>query len=116
MLEKIIQQIDEQTAAVLIQSPNFFGVLEPVKEPLQEGQSKWEPYNFMCQSLGLWLYASAAEIGADIAVGDCQPLGFPCSLAALMSAIWLAVKSWSGNCPAALSEKLSIHKGEEDLS
>ena len=67
--------IDENTAAILIQSPNFFGALENAKEIFAQAKSK-RALSILCANpLSYGIYASAGELGADIAVGDCQPFG-----------------------------------------
>lgn len=76
-LEKIKQQLDEETAAILIQSPNFFGVLEPVKEIAAMAKQVGALTILCANPLAYGIYASAAELGADIAIGDCQPFGIP---------------------------------------
>lgn len=76
-LEKIREQINDQTAAVLIQSPNFFGVIESVKEIFTLAKQA-EALTILCANpLSYGIYASAEELHADIAVGDCQPFGIP---------------------------------------
>lgn len=76
--EEVIQQhLDDQTAAILIQSPNFFGVLEHVKK-ISAMAKQVGALTILCANpLAYGLYPSAAEEGADIAVGDCQPFGLP---------------------------------------
>ncbi|MFI5343685.1 MAG: aminomethyl-transferring glycine dehydrogenase subunit GcvPA [Chlamydiales bacterium] len=75
--EQFRSLIDAQTAAVLIQSPNFFGVLETCS-PLFESAQQNGAVSIVCANpLVYGLFKSAAEQGADIAVGDCQPLGLP---------------------------------------
>lgn len=77
VMEKIEELLDEQTAAVLIQSPNFFGALEPVKT-ISELAKQVGALTILCANpLAYGLYASAAELGVDIAVGDSQPFGLP---------------------------------------
>ena len=76
-LEKIKQQLDDQTAAILVQSPNFFGVLEPVKELSILAKQVGALIILCANPLAYGLYACAAELGVDIAVGDCQPFGIP---------------------------------------
>lgn len=72
--------ITDDTAAVLIQSPNFFGCIEDVKaiEPLVHAQKSLLVLSVNPLSLGL--LESPGELGADIVVGDAQPLGIPASL------------------------------------
>lgn len=71
------QQLDEQTAAILVQSPNFFGIMEDVKEWSQQAKT-FGALTIVCANpLTYALFSSASELGADIAVGDSQPLGLP---------------------------------------
>lgn len=76
-LEEFDKLLDDQTAAVLIQSPNFFGALELVKEISKRAQQAGALTILCANPLAYGIYASAAELGADIAVGDCQPFGIP---------------------------------------
>jgi glycine dehydrogenase subunit 1 len=69
--------IDEQTNSVLLQSPNFFGVIDDVKSITALGKTKGALSILCANPLSYGLYASASELGADIAVGDTQPLGLP---------------------------------------
>jgi glycine dehydrogenase subunit 1 len=76
-METIQHHLDDQTAAILIQSPNFFGVLENVKK-ISAMAKQVGALTILCANpLAYGLYASADELGADIAVGDCQPFGIP---------------------------------------
>lgn len=69
--------IDSDTAAILLQYPNFFGLIDPVKE-VSAAAKKHQALLILCANpLVYGLYASAGEIGADIAVGDGQPFGLP---------------------------------------
>ncbi|GAB6931020.1 aminomethyl-transferring glycine dehydrogenase subunit 1 [Paenibacillus sp. JCM 10914] len=78
--EALSAAISDDTAAVLIQSPNFFGCIEDVKsiEPLVHGQKALLVMSVNPLSLGL--LESPGVLGADIVVGDAQPLGIPASL------------------------------------
>lgn len=69
--------IDENTAAVLVQYPNFLGVIEPVQTIFGKAKAKGALAIICANPLVYGLFASAAELGADIAVGDCQPFGLP---------------------------------------
>lgn len=71
--------LDEQTAAIIVQSPNFFGTLENVKHISAVAKEKGALSVLCANPLAYGLFASAAEQGADIAVGDCQPLGLSLS-------------------------------------
>lgn len=76
-LDTADELITEQTAAVLVQSPNFLGVIEDVA-PLAASAKKAGALTILCANpLAYGLFASAGELGADIAVGDGQPFGIP---------------------------------------
>jgi glycine dehydrogenase subunit 1 len=79
-LDQLRQAVDENTAAVLVQTPNFFGCLEDIRsiEPLIHAQNGLLVVSVNPLSLGL-LEAPGA-LGADVVVGDAQPLGIPTSL------------------------------------
>ncbi|KRE32549.1 aminomethyl-transferring glycine dehydrogenase subunit GcvPA [Paenibacillus sp. Soil522] len=72
--------ITEETAAVLIQTPNFFGCVENIRavEPLIHAKKGLLVLSTNPISLGL--LESPSELGADVVVGDAQPLGIPASL------------------------------------
>lgn len=76
-LEKFYEAVDENTAAVLMSYPNFFGVVDDIKSASAYAKSKGALTTICANPLVYGLYASAKEIGADIAVGDCQPCGLP---------------------------------------
>lgn len=68
-------EIDDQTAAVLLGYPNFFGVIDDIKKVSSKAKEV-DALTIVCANPLIYgLFASAAELGADIAVGDCQPFG-----------------------------------------
>lgn len=69
--------LDDNTAAVLLQYPNFFGVIDPVQAAAAKAKAAGALTILCANPLVYGLYANANEIGADIAVGDCQPFGIP---------------------------------------
>jgi len=74
-LEKLEQLIDDKTAAVLVQQPNFFGQLEPVEEISRLIHAKKGLMVVAVDPISLGILKPPAEYGADIAVGDGQALG-----------------------------------------
>lgn len=76
-MQQLISQIDENTAAVLVQYPSFLGGIEDLKSVSAYAKSKGALVIICANPLVYGLFASAYELGADIAVGDCQPFGLP---------------------------------------
>ncbi len=74
---KAIEAIDNNVAAVLAQSPNFFGIVEDIK-PIALKAKEHGALTILCSNpLSFGLFHTPGELGADIAVGDCQPFGIP---------------------------------------
>ncbi len=75
--ERLAALLDERVCAVVVQSPNFYGCIEPMRA-LAPAAKRFEAlYIAVCSPLPLALLATPGESGADIAVGDGQPLGNP---------------------------------------
>jgi len=71
--------IDDKTAAVLLGYPNFFGVIDDIA-PIAASAKAAGALTIVCANpLVYGLYASAVELGADIAIGDMQPFGLSLS-------------------------------------
>lgn len=70
-------KLDDEIAGVIIQSPNFFGCIEPCAE-LFEMVKNIDAITVMNTDLiSLGILKSPADLGTDIAVGDAQSLGNP---------------------------------------
>lgn len=68
-------EVDDQTACVIVQYPNFFGCLEDLSGLAKSCHDKGALLIVVTEPLSLGLLTSPAELGADIAVGDAQPCG-----------------------------------------
>ncbi|OEF99616.1 glycine dehydrogenase (aminomethyl-transferring) [Vulcanibacillus modesticaldus] len=78
-LEELKETIDAQTAAVIIQYPNFFGLIEdvlPIEEVTHQNKSL---FIVSANPMALPILKAPGEFRADIVVGDNQPMGIPTS-------------------------------------
>lgn len=66
---------ETKAAAVLVQSPNYFGVIEPMRILAKAAKDSGAVPIAVCDPLSLGLLEAPGECGFDIAVGECQPLG-----------------------------------------
>ena len=79
-LDAMASQLDKKTSACLyLQSPNFFGQLEEMEKVAEMIHSVGAKLIAGCNPIALGLLKTPAEQGADIAVGEGQPLGMPLS-------------------------------------
>jgi glycine dehydrogenase subunit 1 len=67
--------IDDETAAIFIQSPNFLGAVEEVAELADRASANGALVVVSADPMSLGLLRPPGECGADIAVGEGQPLG-----------------------------------------
>jgi len=73
--EKLKSVVDKNTAAVLVQSPNFFGIIEDVTEVeklIHENKGNLIMY---VDPISLGILKTPGDLGADIVVGEGQSLG-----------------------------------------
>jgi glycine dehydrogenase subunit 1 len=77
--DHIRQAIDDTTAAVLLQNPNFFGVIDDHSDIVKMCHDRGILVVQSVNPIALALLKTPGEIGADIATGEGQPLGIPLS-------------------------------------
>lgn len=75
----IKKNINDKTLVVCIQSPNFFGCIEPSWEIPQLAKKYGALSIFSANPLSLGILKDPGSMGFDIAVGEGQPLGNPIS-------------------------------------
>lgn len=71
--------IDDNTAMVAVSYPNFFGQIEDFKGLAEKVHEAGALLVMVVNPLMLGLFKSPGELGADIVVGEGQPLGVPMS-------------------------------------
>ncbi|HCS11358.1 MAG TPA: aminomethyl-transferring glycine dehydrogenase subunit GcvPA, partial [Clostridiales bacterium] len=76
--EKLKSLVSDKTAAVIVQNPNFFGVIEDLKD-LAEITHKVKKASFVAsvEPISLALLKKPGELDVDIVVGEAQPFGMP---------------------------------------
>lgn len=77
---KLAEAIDGDTAAVLMQSPNFFGSIEDLRSVELLIHAVKGLLVVSANPIALGVLEAPGKLGADIVVGDAQPLGIPASL------------------------------------
>ncbi len=68
-------RLGEDVAAVVVQHPNVFGILEPARDLFAAARKVGARAIHVFDPLALGILASPGELGADIAVGEGQSLG-----------------------------------------
>jgi len=76
---RLAAAITETSAAVVLQQPNFFGVVEDAPRVSELAHRAGALLVACVDPISLGVLSSPGEYGADLAVGDGQPLGIPLS-------------------------------------
>ena len=69
--------IPEDVSGVFVQSPNYFGIVEDVEAASEAAHEAGALCVAVCDPTSLAVLEAPGEQGADVAVGECQPLGMP---------------------------------------
>jgi len=99
---ELAAELDERTAAVLVQYPNMFGCVEDFGAVAQEIHGAGGLLVTAVYPVALGILKSPAEMGADIAVGDGQSLGNPLSFGGPSFGFIAARKAFIRNMPGRI--------------
>jgi glycine cleavage system P protein (glycine dehydrogenase) subunit 1 len=76
-LAAVREALDDQTACLVIQQPNFFGCLEDARELVEAAHEVGALAVVCCDPISLGMLVRPGEYGADIVVAEGQSLGTP---------------------------------------
>ncbi len=79
-LDKLEKEVSDKTAAVIVQSPNFFGIIEDLKTT-GEIAHKGKKTTFIASvdPISLAILKKPGELDVDVVVGEAQGMGMPLS-------------------------------------
>jgi glycine dehydrogenase subunit 1 len=76
-LDALKAEMSDEVAAVIVQYPNFFGQIEPLKEIEPIAHTGKSMFIVSSNPLALGALTPPGKFGADIVAGDAQPFGIP---------------------------------------
>ena len=111
-LEKLKELLDGETACVLIQQPNFYGLLEDGDEIGAIATKQDVKFILSCNPISLGTLKAPSEYGADIAVGEGQPLGIPLSYGGPYLGFMAATEKLMRRLPGRIVGETKDSKGQ----
>jgi glycine dehydrogenase subunit 1 len=78
-LDELIALIDDNTAMVTVGFPNFFGQIEDLSKVAEAAHAKGALLCVVANPMALGMFKAPGQMGADIVVGEAQPMGIPLS-------------------------------------
>ncbi|MCK9582332.1 MAG: aminomethyl-transferring glycine dehydrogenase subunit GcvPA [Endomicrobiales bacterium] len=97
-LSALSNLINEETAGILIQSPNFFGIIEDLQTIKEKIKDK-ALFIVAANPIALGVLQSPGECGADICVGEGQVLGNPTSFGGSLFGFMSAKSAYTWKLP-----------------
>lgn len=73
--DELLAKFDEDTSLVIAQNPNYFGIIEDMKQYSDIVHAKGAMFAAIVDPISLTLLSTPQEYNADFAIGNCQPLG-----------------------------------------
>jgi len=77
--EQILAKLDDETAAVILQNPNFFGCIDDFSDVAKAAHGKGALLVVSCYPISLGILKTPGSMGADIVTGEGQSMGMPMS-------------------------------------
>jgi glycine dehydrogenase subunit 1 len=113
-LDSIESSIDELTSSVILQSPNFFGVIEDIEEAAKIAHSKGAlQIQAIAEPISLGLLKPPGEMGVDIAIGEGQSLGLPISFGGPYLGFMATLDKYKRSLPGRLSGQTLDANGQQ---
>jgi glycine dehydrogenase subunit 1 len=108
-----INSIDQDTALVMVQNPDFFGRIFDLTKLAHAVHEEGALLGVAVNPLSLGLLKSPGEIGADIVVGEGQPLGIPLSFGGPYLGIFATQKAYIRKMSGRLVGETVDKKGQK---
>lgn len=110
---QIFESIDDNTAAVILQNPSFFGVIEDHSDIVQRCHEKGVLVIQSVYPVAMALLKTPGEIGADIAVGEGQCLGIPLAFGGPYLGFMATSKKLARRMPGRIAGRTVDKEGRE---
>ncbi|WEG72678.1 aminomethyl-transferring glycine dehydrogenase subunit GcvPA [Vagococcus intermedius] len=110
--ERLAALLDQETACFYVQSPNYYGIVEPAETYSHLVHEQKAKFIMGVNPTSLAILKTPAECGADIAVGEGQPLGIGLSFGGPYLGFMAATKAMTRNLPGRVVGQTVDTEGE----
>ena len=111
-LEALRALVDSGTACVYIQQPNYYGSLEDAEAIGEVAHEAGAKYIMGVNPISLGIIKTPREYGADVAVGDGQPLGLSLAFGGPYLGFMACVSGMTRKLPGRIVGQTKDHKGK----
>ena len=110
-MEALKAALNKETAAVYVQSPNYYGVIEDMDAVVAATHEVGAKAVMGCNPISLGLLKTPGEYGADVAVCEGQPLGMPLSFGGPYLGIMTCTQAMTRKLPGRIVGQTTDHDG-----
>ena len=103
--------LDDGTACFYGEEPNYYGVIEDYEALGKLVHGAGAKFVLGCNPIALGILATPAEYGADVAVGEGQPLGLPLAFGGPYLGFMAATKDMMRKLPGRIVGETTDHDG-----
>jgi glycine dehydrogenase subunit 1 len=111
----ILDELDENTAAVILQNPNFFGVVDNHSDIVEACHARGILVIQSVYPAAMALLKPPGEIGVDIVTGEGQSLGIPLSFGGPYLGFMTTTRSLVRKMPGRLVGRTTDRQGKESF-
>ena len=110
-MEALKAALTKETAAVYVQSPNYYGVIEDMDAVVAATHEVGAKAVMGCNPISLGLLKTPGEYGADVAVCEGQPLGMPMGFGGPYLGIMTCTQAMTRKLPGRIVGQTTDHDG-----
>jgi glycine dehydrogenase subunit 1 len=110
---RLFEALDQSTAAVIVQNPNFFGVIDNHADIVEKCHSRGILVIQSVYPIAMALLKPPGEIGVDIATGEGQSLGIPLSFGGPYLGFMATTRKLVRKMPGRLVGRTTDRRGRE---
>ncbi|HPS55831.1 MAG TPA: aminomethyl-transferring glycine dehydrogenase subunit GcvPA [Sedimentisphaerales bacterium] len=111
--EQILSKMDSDTAAVILQNPNFFGCIDDFSDIAKAAHEKGVMLIVSCYPIAMGILKTPGQMDADIVVGEGQSLGMPMSFGGPYLGFMATRKKFIRKMPGRIVGKTTDVNGKE---
>lgn len=111
-LDQLKELVNDNVACVLLQQPNFYGLLENGDEVGRISHEKDAKFILSCNPISLGILKTPVEYGADITVGEGQPLGMPLSFGGPYLGFMATTEKYMRRLPGRIVGETKDNRGQ----
>ena len=109
--QALTELLDDTVACVYLQQPNYFGRIESAKELGETAHAAGAKFIMGVNPIAMAVLKTPGECGADIAVGEGQPLGMPLSFGGPYLGFMAATAALTRKLPGRIVGETTDHDG-----